>query len=664
MKLDTLINPGSIAVIGASQHQEKVGYQIVANIVNSGYEGKVFPVNPNAQEILGLKVYSSIGQIEAKIDLAIIVIPAALVKEAVLECVKKGVSSLVIISAGFAEIDGRGKEIQDEIRKICIEHNVALLGPNCLGLINTQKKLNASFAAGNPPEGNVSLLSQSGAVISSVIDWSKELGVGFSKIFSLGNKALVDESELLEFLYADSSTKVIACYFESLIGSEKLTNVLRKNASRKPTVVLFGGRSLKGAEASKTHTGSVISSYMAIEAYLKMQGVLVARSMGELLLLTRTFSCCQRIKNLGIAIITNAGGPAIMTIDALENSKIFLSPFSPFFQKTLSELLPGVMTNPVDLLGNAQPNDYETALRLLDKNGLVSVVVCILTPQLGTKVEQCADAIIKSKISKPVLAVFVGGESVNRAKSKLWENKIPCFDLPEDVSTALSGLASFSCGENNLDIHASRKLSLNKPIESILADYHLPLVSSIIVESKAELAKAVGRLGFPLVAKTANKKVLHKTEIGGVVLGIDDAIGLEKAYLKLGPTVLLQPMIKGEIELFVGLKRDKNVGVTVLFGTGGIFAEIYADFSSRIAPFNEKEAERMIMETKVGKILAGARGQRKYNLSVLLKTIVSAGRIMIDYPEISELDFNPILANKSGYHIVDVKGVRENGGCL
>lgn len=656
--IENLIKPESIAVIGASAHHEKIGYQIFHNIFKGGYKGQVFAVNPKGGEILGKKVYKSLCELPVSPDLAIIVIPSQFVKEAVAECASNKVKAVIVISAGFSEIGENGKKLEEEIGEICRVNNITLLGPNCLGLINTRTKLNATFAGTMPKPGHVSFISQSGAIISSMIDWSKTASVGFNKVFSLGNKALISEADIMEYLYDDPDTHVVIGYLEQLTVSDKLTEVLIANSRKKPTILLFGGKSSFGARAAASHTGSIVSSYLAIKTYLEQAGVIMADDMEDLILYSRVFSSYREPAGKKIALVTNAGGPSIAASDSLFNYKLELAKLS---EETISKLKArfrkeAITKNPVDILGDASDADYQDAIKLVDSDENVDQIIVLLTPQSSTKVEETARVIAKYHGKKPLYASFVGGEILTEAKEIIEAAGKPCFSFPEDAVRAAKVLSDFSFRHISLKPVNKSHAIFNLAKKYIyLREYDLPALDYVQTDTFNGVTKFAKEHGFPLVLKTADPEIIHKSDAGGVKLNLANEKELKDAFDSLAKPVIVGRMIKGKHEIFLGAKKDPGVGTVIAFGSGGIFAEILNDFSYAVVPVELGLAKKMISETKIGKILDGARGQRKYNLDQLAKMIVNLSDFIEYYSNIKEIDLNPVIIDDIGYHVVDAR---------
>lgn len=656
--MDKLLNPRSVALIGASHDTEKIGYQILRNLLHSKYDGKIFGVNPKGGTILGTKLYPSLIEIKDSVDLAIIAIPSAFVKQSVMECAEKKVKSIIIISAGFSEASKEGQELQDEVVKICRENNISMLGPNCLGMINVETGLNASFAREMPPKGNISIISQSGAMITALIDWSKGKSVGFSKIISMGNKAQITEEDALLSLYNDKTTKVVALYMESLTVSDRLIEILRANTKKKPTIALFGGQTSFGAEAASSHTGSLVSSYIAVETFLKQSGIIVAENLSQFLSLCKIFTFHQTVSGKNSVVITNAGGPSIIACDSLQKSGLGLSKLSAQSTESLSKSCRPCanISNPIDVLGDASEKEYKIALDNVSSDKNVDSILVLLTPQTATKIDETAEVVTRIKTKKPILASFIGGKSLEGAIETMEKHGIPCFESPDEAVFALKCLYKFNFDAVKVYNKREQKLVYQKTDKNeLIHKFRLPVIEYLESEIFEDIHSFCDKIGYPVVLKTANKNIIHKSDQGQVFLNIIDKEMLRHAFDTASKPVIVGKMIKGKHEIFLGIKKDAKIGTVVAFGTGGIFSEIYKDLSFRITPIDKTEAIKMIKETKMGKILDGARGQEKFSLDKLADIIINASRFADSFENISEIDFNPVIASNRGYHIVDTR---------
>ena len=656
--LSKLVTPESIAVIGASASSEKIGYQILANLVTNKFKGSIYPVNPKGGEILGLPTFTSIREITSSVDMAVICIPSGYVASALRECAEVGVKSVIVITAGFSETGAAGEELQKEITEICQKSGMTMLGPNCLGLINTDINLNASFANGMPSSGNVSFLSQSGAMITAILDWSKDSGVGFSKIFSVGNKAMLGEAEILEYLYNDDSTDVILSYFENFKVSPELTDILIKYSKIKPTVVLFGGKSDAGAKAAASHTGSLVSSYLAVETYLKQAGVIVADTLEDLFIYSTVFSKYRTVQGDRIAIVTNAGGPSIAASDSIAQNGLSLAIIGDETKTKLREALrpEAPINNPIDVLGDASDLEYKKAIDIALLDDKIDGLLILLTPQSSTKINETAKIIAELATEKPVISGFIGGSSLIEAKKTIRDGDKICFDYPENGIKAMKALYDFSRSK----VQIEKKVSYDRVFDlankdALLKEFSLPILEYIEVNNHSELVLAGSDLGYPLVLKTASKEISHKSDAGGVKLNLKDETELVEAFSEIGSPAIVGKMIKGKHEIFLGIKKDENIGTVIAFGTGGIYSEVYKDLSYRVAPITKETAKEMVLETKMGNILSGARGQKVYNLDSIADIIVNTALFADSFSNIRELDFNPMIADEENFYLVDAR---------
>ncbi|HOX41036.1 MAG TPA: acetate--CoA ligase family protein, partial [bacterium] len=643
--------------VGASANPDKIGHQVLKNIINGGFDGEVYPINPKEDTILDLPCFDSVSDVSGLVDLAVVVVPSKAVLSVVSECGEKGIGAVAVISAGFAETGSEGRALQDELVLLCQKNNMTLLGPNCLGIINSHKKLNASFACTMPRAGNIGFLSQSGAIISSFVDWSQSTGFGFSTIISLGNKAMLSEVDALKYLYSDLDTSSIFGYIEGFLVTPELTQVLKQFAKTKPTVFLVGGQSELGSRAAKSHTGAIISSYISTKTYLKQAGVIVADNLSDFMLYAKEFSAFQKIGGRSLAVVTNAGGPGIMASDAVAKHNLQLPALPAHISKELAFHLRSEASvgNPIDVLGDASIEEYRLAIEAALASENIFGLVVIITPQTATDVLGIANVIIGLPKSKPVAVCLVGGEIVGSARLKLEENSIPCFSSPDGAVLAMSALVEFSLEQSELNVFQNGTKKYDQSSKNdILEEYGIPGLPYFVANDSSQVEMISNKIGFPLVVKVADETG-HKSDVGGVRLNIQSAEEAMRASTEIGFPVILGRMIKAKRELFIGLRRDPSVGVSVAFGTGGIYGQAYGDFCYRIAPLSTQEAIKMISETIIGKILADPRGEDPYDIDALAKIIVAASKMITDYENILEIDFNPILATPTEYFAVDVR---------
>ncbi len=692
--LSTLFNPKSVSIIGASSKPGKLGYNILENVIKYGYMGRVYPVNPNYQEILGLKVYSNISEINDEIDLAVIVIPAESVVKVAEECGASKVKNLVVISAGFKETGKEGAERERALKDICKKYKMNLLGPNCLGVIDTFTPLNASFAAQMPLKGNIAFISQSGALGTAILDWSFKNRIGFSKVISLGNKADLDESDFINALAADNNTKVILLYIEDVKDGGKFIKSLKKTVKIKPVLVLKSGSSTAGQRAAASHTGSLAGSRIAYETVFKQFGALQVETISDLFNYAKVFSTQPLPKDNSICILTNAGGPGIIATDACEKHGLKLAQLKNETLNNLRERLPpnASIYNPVDILGDAQPERYYKALETLKDDDNVSSLIIILTPQATTKPTETVLELVKltSMIDKPVAFSLIGGEQVAEAKRILSENNIPVFSFPEDAVESIAALTRYKLIREKKMSHRKFKIPVDKEpireiIKRVLSENRRTLLSSEACEilsfynvktpkvhlasNSEEACEAAAEIGYPVTLKIASPDIIHKSDVGGVALNVKNEEDVRKIFIgmvanahKLFPNARIygvevyEYVEKGK-EVIIGVNKDLQFGHLLMFGLGGVYVNFLRDVAFRIVPVTFNDAEEMIKETKVYNLLKGVRGEQPADIDAVIKTILAVSQLVEEFPVISELDVNPLFVyNKGeGCIAVDVK---------
>ncbi len=693
--IKVLFDPNSIAVIGASSTKGKLGNDVVRNLIESGYEGRIYPVNPRGGEILGLKTYRSVSEVAGNVDVAVLVIPAQYVLPVVEECGKKGVKALVIITAGFKEIGHEGQEAEKQIIALAEEYGMVVQGPNCLGIVNTFSPYNASFAAGTPEKGNIAFASQSGALMTGILDWSLMEKIGFSKFVSLGNKAHLDETDFVEAFGNDPNSTFILLYIESVVNGRRFMEVCRKIAPHKPIFVVKSGVSSAGARAASSHTGSLAGSDTAYSVAFKQCGVIRADSMSELFDVANVFGDCHLPKGNRVAIITNAGGPGIIATVACEANGLEIARFTPSTIETLKKGLPPAASvyNPVDALGTAQPEDYELSIEATMTDENVDAVLVLLTPQAMTKETETARILVetsKKYPDKPLLAVFMGGNSMIYPRIVLNEGGVPVFDFPERAVNALSELYRYTVLRDSLNDETPPKFKVDKSrVEAIIeavrkdgrrimlgseaheiAEAYGISVARIRLATSVEEAKRIATdLGFPVVLKIASPDIVHKSDIGGIRVGLNNEAEVEDAFLQILDNVRahvpravvygidVQELAPKGKELIIGCSRDVQFGPLILFGAGGIFVNYLKDVAFRLAPMTRSDASDLIDDTKMGVLLKGVRGEEPSDIEAIVDTILRISQLVTDFEEIVELDINPAFSYEKGKGVsaVDVK---------
>ncbi|MFX1272620.1 MAG: acetate--CoA ligase alpha subunit [Promethearchaeota archaeon] len=693
--IDVLFNPKSIAVIGASATKGKLGNDVVRNLIESGFEGRVYPINPRGGEILDLKVYRSVSEVAGDVDVAVIVIPARFVLPVIEECGEKGVTALVIITAGFKEIGHEGQEAEKKIVEMAEKYGMIVQGPNCLGIVNTFAPYNASFAAGTPVKGSVAFASQSGALMTGILDWSLMEKIGFSKFVSLGNKAQLDEADFIEAFGRDPDTNFLLLYIESVVDGKKFMEACRKIAPHKPIYVVKSGVSTAGARAASSHTGSLAGSDTAYSVAFKQCGVIRADSMSELFDVANVFDDCYLPKGNRVAIVTNAGGPGILTTDAVEMNGLQTAQFSPSTIEKMKNGLPSAASvyNPVDALGTAQPEDYALCVEATLQDENVDSVLVLLTPQAMTKETETAQVIVESHKkypNKPLLAVFMGGNSMIYPRIVLNEGGVPVFAFPERAVNAIAELYRYTLLRDSLKDEAPAKFKVDKKrvkeiIKSVRNDRRRVMLGSEAHEvaeaygirvartklaTGAEEAKAIAvDIGFPVVMKIASPDIVHKSDIGGLMIGMNSKEEVENAFLKILDNVKtrvpravvygvdVQELAEKGKELIIGCSRDIQFGPMIMFGAGGIFVNYLKDVAFRLAPMTRSDAADLISETKMGTLLSGVRGEEPSDIDAVVDTILRISQLVSDFEDIVELDINPAFAYEKGKGAiaVDVK---------
>jgi acetyltransferase len=688
--LEVFSCPQAIAVIGASRDPEKLGYGVLSNIIEHGYPGRVYPINPKAEEILGLKCYPSVLDVPDPIDLAVIVIPNKYVAAALEECGQKGVQGAIIISAGFREAGLEGVRMERELVAIAKRYGMRLIGPNCLGVIDTICPLDASFAAGMPPQGKIAFMSQSGALCTAILDWALAADIGFSRFVSLGNKADVGEVDLLEAWEDDLHSKVILTYIEGLSEGRKFMEVARRVTQHIPVIAVKSGSTDAGSRAVSSHTGSLAGSARAYESAFRQSGVLRAESIESLFDYSLAFAYQPVLPGGRIAIVTNAGGPGVMATDALEREGLSLAPLSRETIDFLRDHLPAAanMYNPIDVLGDAPTERYALALEAALQDENVDGVIVMLAPQVMTQVEETAEAVgrIVARHDKPVLGCFMGQAKVGPGIKVLNQYKVPNYPFPERAVGALKAMLEYrhwlerpplEIEEFDVDrekvkdifdqVRADGRQAIgDAEAREIMQAYDIRIPASKLATTSDEALEFAEEIGYPVVMKIASPDILHKTDIGGVKLGISSANEVRDAFdllvyraTRYMPDAeiwgcLVQEMVRGGKEVIVGMNCDPQFGPLMMFGLGGIYVEALKDVTFRIAPFSRQEAEEMIREIRSYSLLKGVRGERPSDIEAIVDTLLRLSQLVTDFPEIMEMDINPLIVFEAGRGVVGV----------
>jgi acetate---CoA ligase (ADP-forming) len=691
--LEAFFRPDSVAVIGASRNPAKLGHAVLANIIEGGYgrHGAIYAINPSAGEILGYPAYASVLDVPGSIDLAVVVIPYPYVPEAMKECGQKGIPAAVIISAGFREAGMEGVERERELIAIAHEEHIRLIGPNCLGIVDTFTPLNATFAAGAPPSGPMAFSSQSGALGTAVLDWAQAGRLGLSKFVSLGNKADIDEVDLLHAWCDDDHTRVIMIYAEELSNGQAFMRAAQEVSWVKPIIAIKSGVTRSGARAVSSHTGSLAGSEEAYKAAFRQAGVLRADSLESLFDMALALGYQPALQGERIAIVTNAGGPGILATDALERAGLTITRFQTETIRTLEKQLPDAASaaNPVDVLGDATPDRYRFALETVVADPNVDALLTVLVPQAVLDTKAVAEAVVEvaSGIQKPVLACFMGEARMAAAIAYLAAHGIPNYSFPKRAAGAFRAMADYQVIRAHplpeftafdVDKEATRAV-LDKALaegrvtvgdaeaRAILEAYGLPIPQSELAATAEQAATIARQIGFPVVVKIASPDILHKTDVGGVRVGlrgeqeVRDACELmtyrAQRYVpeaRLWGCLVQQMARPGGLEILIGMKRDPQFGPLVTFGLGGIYVEVLKDVTFRIAPFSVQEATAMLAEIRARALLDGVRGQPAVDKDALVDALLRVGQLAQDFPEILELDINPLIVYPRGEGFVAV----------
>jgi len=685
--LEEFFNPKSVAVIGASTSPEKLGFAVLENLVNGGYVdvGKIYPINPKADEILGQKVYPSVLDVPEEIDLAVVVIPYNYVPAVLEDCGEKGIPAVVVISAGFREAGMEGLERELELVEIANKYKFRLIGPNCLGIIDTFTPVNASFSAGTPPQGPMAFMSQSGALGTAILDWAQAGRLGLAKFASLGNKADVSEIDLLQAWSDDENTNVILIYSEGLPNGQEFINVAREVSKNKPIVAIKSGVTKSGSRAVSSHTGSLAGSEQAYQAAFQQAGVLRANDMASMFDMALALGYQPLLKNDRIAIITNAGGPGILATDALERSGMSLARLENETIKALEKFLPDAASaaNPVDVLGDARCDRYRFALETVSQDPNVDGLMVVLTPQAMTEIEDTAEAVgkLSKKIDKPVLACFMGEAKVKQGIKILRKYNVPNYSFPERASLAFRAMSQYRSVKSRQDpVYESFEVdnqAVRKVLETakddgryaigdaeawdILKAYGLSIPRSELAKTSDEAIEIANSIGYPVVMKIASPDILHKTDVGGVKVGLESQDQVRDAFdLMIYRTERYLPEATiwgcqiqemappGGLEVLIGMNRDPQFGPLVTFGLGGIYVEALKDVTFRVAPFTKIDAKAMLEEIRSKALLDGVRGNPAIDKEALVDTLLRMGQLVQEFPEIAEFDINPLIVYPEG----------------
>ncbi len=672
--LEKLFNPEKVAVVGASRHEGKTGHEIFDNL-HHDFKGEVVPVNPNAVEVEGEK---ALDEIPEGTDLAVISVPAQITPTVMKDAAEKNVEAVIIVTAGFSETGETN--LEQQIIQIAEENNIELLGPNVLGLINTENAMNASFASKMPETGNISFMSQSGAFCTAILDYAKAEHIGFRHFVSLGNKSMLNEIDLLKKWRSDE-TDAILSYTEGIENGREFMKEAEKTSRKKPVVMVKSGRTSKGGEAAASHTGSIAGSYQAYQAAFRKSGIIEAESNRELLEYGRAFAYQPVTEGDKIAIITNAGGPGVIATDEIDQHGLELAEFSTDTKMKLHEFMPSESTirNPLDVIGDAGHNRYKKALEAVLKDKNVDGVMVLLTPQANTEIEKTAKTIVKAEkqTEKPVFACFLGEQDIKKGVEILEENNIPEFQDPVDAVKSFKAMNNYrkflETDRNYSDVECDQKEAENALKEyngymdghKLLKAYNFNLPMSKNAETPHSAEEAAVDIGYPVVMKINSPDIAHKTDIDGIKTGVESRQKVNDVFKRIVDNVhhekpgsqingvMVQEQLEG-LEIALGMKRDPQFGPMIMVGLGGIYIEALHDISFGIAPISEQEAEQMIRELQSSELFEGSRG-KEYSLEAVKDAVIRLGELALNHEEIQEIDINPLILKKDKAYAADIQ---------
>ena len=699
LNLDRIFTPRSIAVVGASDEEGTVGFALMRNLIDMKFEGKIYPVNIRKQEILGFKAYASVEHIPEVVDLAVIATPARTVPDIVEQCGKSGIMGLVIISAGFKEIGTEGRTLEEQIVEIKKKYGLRIIGPNCLGVLRPSNNLNVTFLNKMPKPGNIAFISQSGALGSAILDWAMHENIGFSNFVSIGSMIDVDFGDLIDYFGTDPKTKSILMYVEGLSNARKFMSAARHFARTKPIIVVKTGKFSESAKAAASHTGSLTGEDLIYDKAFKRAGIVRVEEIADL------FNCAEVLgtqplpRGPNIAIITNAGGPGVMATDAVIAKGGKMAQLSPTTMETLNSALPNFWShgNPIDILGDAKADRYKATVEACLKDENVDGILIIYTAQAVGNAVEIANAItelVKSKTyqNKTIVASFMGYGAVEEANRVFSQNSIPTYTTPEQAVKTYMYMYQY---ERNLELlyqtpeelpvdvsppkrplmvimrntaNEGREILNEAEAKTFLEYYNFPVVKTKIARSADEAATIAQQLGYPVVLKILSPQIVHKTDAGGVVLDINSENELREAYNRitqkakeynpeaeiLGVTV--QRMVKARgYEVIIGSKSDALFGPIILFGMGGIGVELFKDFSLGLPPLNQTLVRRIMEETKVYQLLKGYRNVPPANIKLLEEIMVLFSQMLVDFPQLKEVDINPLFINEKEAFAFDAR---------
>lgn len=696
--LSPFFTPKSVAIVGASERTESVGHRLLLNMQEAGFKGGLYPVNHKRKEVLGLKAYPDLESVPEALELVVVSTPAPTVPSIMRQCGAKGVRSVIVITAGFGELGDEGRRLQQEVLEIAHRYSIRLIGPNCLGLARPSAFLNATFGDGVIADGHLALLSQSGAVCTAILDWAKSQDIGFSTVVSMGGAADIDFGEVLDYLATDSKTTGILMYVEGIRDARRFLSGLKAAARLKPVILIKSGRHEAGSKAAMSHTGAMVGGDDVFDAAIERAGVVRAYSIAQLFSAARVLANNYVLKQDRLAIITNAGGPGVMSTDRAEDVGISMASLSEKSIEALNQVLPlhWSHANPVDILGDATSERYKQALEVCLQDENIDGVLNILTPQAMTNPTEVAQLLIEAaeKTVKPVLASWTGGKKVEEGRALFANSRVAHFTTPEVAVDAFSFLAKYTRNQillkqipsplteesdapdiNGARLIIQRVLAEGRQVlttlesKAILAAFRIPVTQTVKVSSSKDAMIAAETLGFPVVLKVNMSEFSHKSDIGGVRLNINSAHDVSHHFVEMETLIkqkhpevqevvmTVEPMFQtySGRELMVGVVRDPVFGPAISFGLGGTMVEILRDKAVALPPLNEYMVEEMIAKTKAAKYLQTFRQLPEVNRKALVNVLLNISTMVSELPEILELDINPLIADENGVMAVDAR---------
>jgi acetyltransferase len=689
MELDSvekLLRPRSVAVIGASRDPSKIGHQVLKNILSSGFQGVVYGVNPNASEVLGVRCYPSVLDVPGAVDLAVVAVPARFVPQVVEECGRKGVKAVAVISSGFKEVGNT--DLEKEVVEIAKKHGIRILGPNIVGICDSVTPINASFCQGSPLKGEIAFISQSGALAIALVGWTMQKGVGLSDLVSLGNKADLNETDFIEFFGRDPHTKVITAYLEGIESGRRFMEVASKVSTLKPVIVLKVGRAERALGAIRSHTGSLAGSDAVVSAALEQCGVLRAPTFIELFDWAVALAKAPLPEGENVLVITNGGGAGVMATDAAEVYGVKLMDVPSDLAERFRKYMPpfGSTFNPIDLTGMATKEWYKGALLEALKDSRVHGVVVLYCHTAITNPKEVADAILEAKreagVAKPIVASLIGGKECLDEIQRLSSEGVPAYESPEKAVAAMGAIYRYKRMRDKLlrpktypelKVEAATARGI---VERALAEgrsaltpfeaaqlakcYGIPVLEKRLVASKEEAVKVAEEVGYPVVLEVESPQIIHKTEVGGIILDLKSAEDVAKGFDTImanvrakAPTaevkgVIVRKMAPKGVETLIGMNRDPFFGPVIAFGSGGVLVELVRDVAFRVAPVSLEEAREMVESTKAYPILKGYRGQVEADIDTVVDTLLRVSKLAVDIPEIASIDINPFFVYEKG----------------